>query len=154
VTERERRDGVALPFYHLSLRRRKLRAGYPESPSTLGEHLKKRRLDLGLMQREVASRLGIHLATYRNWEEERHEPEARFFGGLVAFLGYDPEAPPPTSPLGERIKAARRRQGLSQEELACHLGLDQKTIWAWETGRVKRPYPRLLRLFEEFVKGV
>ena len=42
--------------------------GYPEKPQTLGEHLKKRRRELGLLQREAAERMGISTDTYANWE--------------------------------------------------------------------------------------
>jgi transcriptional regulator with XRE-family HTH domain len=141
-----------LPFCHVTLRGRKPRAGYPEEPSTIGEHLKKRRLDLGLRQRDVAEQLGVNFKTYENWEQGRYEPEDRFFPAIVRFLGYDPSPAPASLP--DRIRAARRRQGISQGELARRLGLDPGTVGAWETGAVERPYPRFRRLFEEYVKEV
>jgi hypothetical protein len=42
----------AYPFCHVTLRGRNPREGYPEEPGTVGEHLKKRRLDLKLLQRQ------------------------------------------------------------------------------------------------------
>ena len=42
---------------------------YLESPKTLGEHLKKRRKELGLLQLEAAARMGIGTDTYANWEK-------------------------------------------------------------------------------------
>jgi transcriptional regulator with XRE-family HTH domain len=118
----------------------------------MGEHLKKRRLDLSLTQKEVARELGVNFRTYENWEQGKYEPEVRFFPALIRFLGFDPTPPPAT--FGERIAAARRRDGLSQRELARRLGLDPATVWAWETGQVRRPSPRLRRLFEEYVRDV
>jgi DNA-binding transcriptional regulator YiaG len=41
---------------------------YSENPQSLGEHLKKRRRELGLIRREVAARMGIGTETYSNWE--------------------------------------------------------------------------------------
>ncbi len=36
--------------------------------------------------------------------------------------------------LGQGIAAARRKQGLSQEAVAAHLGVSRQTISKWETG--------------------
>ena len=40
--------------------------GYPTEPQTIEEHLKKKRMDLSLLQREVAAGTGVDLTTYRN----------------------------------------------------------------------------------------
>ena len=63
---------------------------YPETPQTLGEHLKKRRRLLGLLQREAAERMGIQRDTYVNWEKDKTKPVASQFRPVVAFLDYDP----------------------------------------------------------------
>jgi DNA-binding XRE family transcriptional regulator len=76
----------------------------------------------------------------------------RFLPAVIRFLGYDP-TPAPVS-LPDRIRAARRRQGISQRELARRLGLDPATVWAWEAGAVVRPFPRIVAMFEEYVEGV
>ena len=68
---------------------------YSENPQTLGEHLKKRRRELGLLQREAAERMGIWAETYANWEKGKSEPVAAQFRPVVLFLGYDP-TPAPT----------------------------------------------------------
>jgi DNA-binding transcriptional regulator YiaG len=102
----------------------------------------------------VAGQLGVNQRTYENWEVGKHEPEVRFWPGMVAFLGYDPSPEVTCLSLGEKIRAARRREGVSQRELARKLGLDPSTVEAWEAGRVRRPYPRLACLFEEYVRGV
>jgi transcriptional regulator with XRE-family HTH domain len=52
--------------------------------------LRKRRLDLGLLQREVAARLGVTESTVTNWELNRTSPKIRFLPGIIALLGYDP----------------------------------------------------------------
>ena len=59
-------------------------------PQTLGEHLLKRRRDLGLLQREVAQRLQINTWTYLNWESRDIVPSKRMRGRVVNFVGYDP----------------------------------------------------------------
>jgi DNA-binding transcriptional regulator YiaG len=40
----------------------------PAQPETLGEHIKRRRLNLHLLQRQVAAQLGVNLETLKNWE--------------------------------------------------------------------------------------
>lgn len=52
--------------------------------------MRKRRLDLGLLQREVAARLGVTESTVTNWELNRTSPKIRFLPGIIALLGYDP----------------------------------------------------------------
>lgn len=64
--------------------------GYPEEPRTLGEHLRKRRLDLGLTQGQVAERFSATVQTVCNWEKGRSQPEPRHYPAVIAFLGYDP----------------------------------------------------------------
>jgi transcriptional regulator with XRE-family HTH domain len=76
---------------------------YPEKPQTLGEHLKKRRRELGLLQREAAERMGVSTDRVVNWENDKTAPVAAQFRPVVAFLGYDPTPEPQT--LAERLEA-------------------------------------------------
>ena len=43
---------------------------YPANPKTIGKHIRKRRMDLGLMQKEVAKIIGVTESTIWNWEHE------------------------------------------------------------------------------------
>jgi len=53
-----------LPFCHLTLKAKKpLPLGYPQILKTLGDHLRKRRLDLNLLQKEVAEIIGVDETT-------------------------------------------------------------------------------------------
>jgi transcriptional regulator with XRE-family HTH domain len=71
----------------------------------LGDHLRKRRLDLGLLQAEVADRLGVTESSVTNWELSRTEPELRFLPGIVRFLGYTPWSVDRS--IGERLEPWR-----------------------------------------------
>jgi DNA-binding XRE family transcriptional regulator len=74
---------------------RALRAkDYSENPQTLGQHLKKRRRELGLLQREAAERMGVSTDTVVNWEKDNTKPVTAQFRPVVAFLGYDPTPKP------------------------------------------------------------
>lgn len=88
---------------------------------------------MGLKQRIVAEMLGVREETVHLWERGRARPLPRQHGTILRFLGYDPE---PTEPmLGGRLKALRRRLGLTQVELADLLDLDEGTVRRWESGR-------------------
>jgi transcriptional regulator with XRE-family HTH domain len=80
-----------LPFCHVRLSARKpVPKGYPSELRTVGDHLRKRRLDLGLRQKDVARRLGANVNTVTNWEVGRTAPAARYAKGIVRLLGYAP----------------------------------------------------------------
>src|SRR5712691_9206342 len=51
---------------------------YPRTLRTLGEHLRTRRLELGLLHCEVADRLGVDRSTVTNRELNRTSPALRF----------------------------------------------------------------------------
>jgi len=48
--------------------------GYPKRPITLGERIKKKRMDMGLFQRDVARIIGVSTDTVTNWEKGRTKP--------------------------------------------------------------------------------
>jgi DNA-binding XRE family transcriptional regulator len=112
TAERQRNLTPALHFCRWTLRGPKpLDPSYPTAPVTLGEHLRKRRMDLGLTQRRVAKMLGANPWTYLLWEHDWTRPRPRFVPAIIQFLGYDPFPKGVTFP--ERLRAARRRLGLT-----------------------------------------
>lgn len=119
----------------------------------MGEHLKRRRLDLKHLQRQAAEEIGCSPASLLNWERGRAEPELRFMPAIIRFLGYDPTEPDPTLSIGERLRAARRARGLSRKKVAVLLGVDESTLWKWEKrGEQGRPARRVVRAVEGFLK--
>jgi len=57
---------------------------------TLGDHLRKCRIDRKLFQREVAEILGVHPLTVTNWELNATTPPDRYREAIMGFLGYSP----------------------------------------------------------------
>ncbi|HLC40839.1 MAG TPA: helix-turn-helix transcriptional regulator [Methylomirabilota bacterium] len=96
----------------------------------MGDHLRKRRLDLGLLQREVAAKLGARVDTIRNWEVDRNAPAQWQWPAIVGFLGYVPFST--DGDLSDKLKAYRRVHGLSQTRLAAILEVNASTVRHWE----------------------
>lgn len=103
-------------------------------PQTLGEHIRKKRLELGLSQRQAANRLGINNWTILNWEKDHTKPPIESMPGILQFLGYDPFPEPQSLP--ERLLRKRRQMGWSIREAALRLGVDPSTWQAWEQGQI------------------
>jgi transcriptional regulator with XRE-family HTH domain len=117
-------------------------------PRTLGEHLRKRRLELGLTQKKAGLRLRANDITVLNWEKGYTEPPITSIPAIIRFLGYDPF--PPRENLAERLLAIRRANGWTIKESARRLGVDEGTWGEWErTGRI--PWKRYRALAEAFL---
>jgi len=139
---------VALPFCSIHLTARK-----PTKPlpilNTLGDHIKKRRLKLSLLQRQLAERLGVKADTVLNWEHNRTRPTLRHLPKVTAFLGYDPNPSDPKN-LREKVLKYRKRCGISQKELARQIGIDPTTLSRLEK-RKGRCSPSIMRKVSAFL---
>ena len=138
----------ALPFCHVKLKAPRPSSKYPKTLETLGDHIKARRLEVGLFQRQVADELGTDETTLFRWERNTARPQIRYFPLILKFLGYDPF--PTSETLADKLRAARRRRGLTQTAFAKRLGVDPTTLRKWERGRA-RPNSRSLKIVKKLV---
>jgi transcriptional regulator with XRE-family HTH domain len=120
-----------LPFARVSLKSL-ISKPYDFEPISVGDHIRKKRLQLGLFQWEAAQQLGVHPLTVLNWEKGRTEPPVKVMPAIFRFLGYDPFPIPQT--LSERLLAKRRVMGLSISDAAELAGIDPGTWGRWERG--------------------
>jgi transcriptional regulator with XRE-family HTH domain len=140
----------ALPFCHISLAGQKPPVkAYPRELKTLGNHLRKRRLDLKLLQKDVAKIIDVDEATIWNWENSYTSPNLYYIPKIVEFLGYVPSNGQ-TKTLGEKIVRYRRLLGITQKELAKSLGIDPGTLGRWERNRGK-PQRQIVERLKEFM---
>ncbi|MFH2069131.1 MAG: helix-turn-helix transcriptional regulator [Candidatus Omnitrophota bacterium] len=124
-----------MPFCRIVLRtKRPLPAAYPKELKTLGNHLRKKRLDLKLRQKDVARIIGTSMASVGYWEMNKFVPLDRFIPKIISFIGYIPPNFLPEN-LPGKIRAGRKLLGLSQEGLASYLGVDVSTVADWEKHR-------------------
>jgi len=120
----------ALPFCHLRIRvvrclypnRWKCTQIVPTEPKTIGEHIKKRRLALHLLQADLAKRFGVHCGSIQSWEGGVTEPAIRHLQGIIEFLGYDP-GPESVSEL-------------TQVEVVRLAKVDAVRLWRYERNRL------------------
>jgi transcriptional regulator with XRE-family HTH domain len=117
-------------------------------PRSLGEHVRKRRLELRLTQKQVAEQLGVNPWTVLNWEKDKTEPPIESIPAILRFLKYDPFLEPKSLP--ECLLAKRRAMGWPIKEAARHLGVDEETWGDWEYGTTV-PKGRHLRLLDAFL---
>jgi transcriptional regulator with XRE-family HTH domain len=80
--------------------------------------------------------LGVREETVSGWEKDRGRPLARHHGAIIRFLGFDPS--PAAETLAGRLRATRLWFGLTQEQMAQKLGLDEGSVCSWESGS-RRP---------------
>jgi len=127
-----RTNKVALHFCDVTLSAKKpLSEVYPKTPETIGDHLRKKRLDLKLFQKNVAMTIGVDTLTVCNWENNLTTSRLRLLPKVFAFLGYNP-VEIKGSTLVERIKQYRIQKGLSLRKLARELDIDPGTLARWE----------------------
>ena len=94
-------------------------------PRSLGDHVRKRRLELRVSQKEVARRLGWSWRTVFNWEKGKTKPAMEFIPAIIGFLGYDPF--PEAASLSGRLAAVRRANGWTIKKAAEQLSVDEGT---------------------------
>lgn len=107
--------------------------GYPVQLVTIGDRIRKKRMDMRLLQRGVAEMIGVSVVVVvEMWELRGHQPHPHSWPGVISFLGYDPY--PQSTSTAEKVKAIRRRLGLTRRELAKQLHADPGAISRWEAG--------------------
>jgi transcriptional regulator with XRE-family HTH domain len=125
-----------------------------KEPTTLGQHLKKKRFMAGMRQKETAVKLGVSARTLSLWECDRIVPAWSFQPRLIAYLGYDPFNNPTLGRLrgnepscvaflsknapftvGQKMRQNRLKLRKTRKQMASELGVSVKTLWGWETDR-------------------
>jgi transcriptional regulator with XRE-family HTH domain len=122
---------------------------YPTSLNTLGDHLRKVRLDRKLSQPELAKLFKVNPDTITGWELNRHQPPMRLAKKIVAFLGYLPFQDK-GCPIGKQLYLARLVLGHTQEQAARKMKCDESNIRYIELEK-RTPKPKTYSLIQEYV---
>jgi len=126
-------------------------ASYPEIPITFGDHIRKKRMEVKLLQREVASIIGVTEDCITLWEKNHSVPQIKHFPKIIDFLGYNP-LEIDESTFGGRLKFYRIKNGFSNKKLGQILNVNGSTILAWE-GHRSVPKQEHLKNIEKLLKG-
>ena len=134
---------------YLPSRNRKVQV--PKNPTTIGGHLRRRRLQLKIFQSEAARRLKVSIVTLSKWECDKVYPTWQHHRRLIEYLGHDPfpscglrdpygNEPPfvailSRAALGPRLRNRRLELKLTLSDCARKLGVDVKTLRDWERGK-------------------
>jgi len=122
-------------------------SAHPKTLTSWGDHIRTWRLDLGLLQKDVAKRIGVSQDAIFNWGTNRAIPDVQCILQIINFLGYCPWKP--IHSLGEKLILWREVLGLPRKYLAESLGLDEGAVYRWETNQ-REPSRNYLDLLEEF----
>lgn len=130
-----RKDIPALPFSRAEQKVHKpLGNKYIDNPTTVGEHIRNRRLELGLLQKDIAEIFKVSIDSVTYWEVGRTGPSIEQMPKVIEFLGYLPfEIDKNTA--GGKVKYYRYVYGLSQEKFAKLIGIDTSTVARIEANR-------------------
>jgi transcriptional regulator with XRE-family HTH domain len=125
----------------------------------VGDNIKKARLKAGLTQQELAGKLGLSHQAIGGWESGYREPRLSQIGEIASLFGVTIDSlanaapdtasasePAPVSlrddaqdecgeaAIGENIKNARLKAGMTQQDLASVIDVKRQTISAYENG--------------------
>lgn len=132
--------------------KRPINPAYPKELNTLGDNLRKVRLDRDLSQSEVAKILKVTTDTITNWELNRHEPPTRLAKRIIEFIGYVPFDGYEQS-IGRQLYLARLVSGMTQRQVAKKIGCNSSSVRYIELDQRRLQY-RLRLSVTEFVESV
>ena len=131
-------------MYHITLKAQKPSySQYPVYLTTVGDHLRKKRLDSKLFQKDVAKLIGVERDCIYNWENNISKPQIHLLPKIIEFLGYVPFDFQEET-MGDKIIGYRKKKGLTQKKLAQILAVNKSTIRDWERNKHK-PSKKLLK---------
>lgn len=129
----------------------------PLNPVSIGDHIRRRRIELGLFQAEVGRIFKVSKDCITFWENNRSSPLMIFYPRIIEFLGYIPFDLDISTEMGS-IKAFRYLNGLSQKNFAKIINIDPKIVSLLEIGErslSKKKKVKFQQLFAacDFPKG-
>ena len=120
-----------------------------QEPVTLGDHLRRRRLELGLYQKDVAAQIGVTTSTIWNWEHG-WTVDFRYIPQIITFLGYNPIPCP--DDIIEKLAWFKQINGLTLEQLGVEMGREPEQVGEWLIGR-HRPCQSNRKMIEGFLQS-
>lgn len=124
---------------------------YPAELNTLGDHLRNKRLDIGLSQADIARVLKASETMVTVWELNQNEPTAKFAKKIIEFLGYVPFLEHES--LDKRTHLTRLVSGKTQEQVLKEINVDESNLRLIDLG-VRILFRKTREKIEQFIKNV
>ncbi|EKD32215.1 MAG: hypothetical protein ACD_77C00146G0002 [uncultured bacterium] len=105
---------------------------YPKELISYGDHIRKKRIDFNITQKEVAEIVNVTEDTIVGWETDRHMPKTSYIPRIISYLEYSPLS------YVNNLKRYRIERGLTIVKLAKMLKVDTRTIANIENGNKVR----------------
>ena len=119
----------------------------------IGDQIRNERLRRGITQQELADHLAVGVDTVHYWERGVRTPQPHFLSKLRGWFGESvPGHTVGIEGVGDRLRNERIRRGMTQRELADHLGVYKPVISKWERG-LTTPRPHYLLKLREWFGG-
>ena len=142
---------VAFPFSRShQIVHKPLGINYNDNPVTIGEKIRNKRLELRLLQKDIAHILSVSEDCITNWENNRTAPETRYMPAIISFLGYSP-FPVNNEVFSARVKYYRQTNGLTHKQMGKLLGVNASTVGSWESDE-HRPQTKRLNQIDKKLK--
>jgi len=100
---------------------------YSLFPQTVGEHVRKVRIERDLSQLDVARLIGVSDESIYYWENARSVPQVQFYPAIIAFLGFYPFSHD-TRTIAGKLQQLINCNGWTRAACAKTLQLDSGTI--------------------------
>ena len=129
----------------------------------LGRQIRFKRRIMRMKRSELASLVGVTECTINMWETGRHFPQQKHMDRLMHLLGIKPEAilnpaalgnEPESTAVGEFIKMRRLELGLSQNDLANKMTIEEEVVENWEMSTALPSLANLASLSEHLELSV
>ncbi|MFY0630028.1 MAG: helix-turn-helix domain-containing protein [Flavobacteriaceae bacterium] len=119
---------VSLPICPIEIHTTRRQAeDYPKSLNTLADHIKAKRLDQRLSQKQLAKILDVKVQTFWTWETMGANPLPIMMKRIVIWLGYVPMIGRDKNMLSGQLYTFRMNHGYTQKHIAEILRIDR---WA------------------------
>lgn len=107
--------------------RKPLTHEYSLFPQTVGEHIRKIRIERGLSQGDVGKIIGVSDDTVTYWENGRSVPQVQYYPAIILFLGYYPFEHE-TQTIAGKLQQLINCNGWNHVACGKALGMDSGTV--------------------------
>jgi len=163
-------DSPCENIYHLTVEIPKeiIIDDYPEKIETLGDLLRKTRLDQGLEIKELQKIIGAFEGSIVNWECQGTQPKIKYLRPIIEFIDSNQPEPIPRKKIwelcfsenpaypshpksfGEKLRATRMQNFMTIKQAAQELGVNEGTVARWEL-KGSQPNPELMERVQAFL---